>query len=167
MRMVGWKLCVTLAAGVVLPMGSAQAPAPIELQKVKFSGLVDVICRNKGKVIVIDFWADYCLPCKKGFPHLVELHKKYSRDGLVAVSVSLDPIEHDIEQRVLKFLQNKGATFTNLLLDEPPEVWTQRLHTETIPCIYVFNREQKWVQYTGEIQHAEIEKYVAELLRNR
>jgi hypothetical protein len=93
------------------------------------------------------------------------MHKKYARDGLVAVSVSVDPIEPGIEKRVLKFLQAQGATFTNLLLDEPPEVWQEKLHTIAVPSIFVFNRQGKWTQFTGEINHEEIEKLVVELLK--
>jgi hypothetical protein len=95
------------------------------------------------------------------------MHKKYAKDGLVAVSVSVDPIEPGIEQRVLKFLRDKQATFTNLLLDEPAELWQEKLHTDAVPCIYVFNRELKWTQYTGEIKHDEIEKQVVELLKTK
>jgi hypothetical protein len=93
------------------------------------------------------------------------MHKKYAQGGLVAVSVSVDPLEDDAEKRVLKFLQSKGATFTNLLLDEPPEVWQEKLHIIAVPCIYVFNRQGKWTKFSDDINHEEIEKLVVELLK--
>lgn len=53
-------LCGLLAAASLgLQAGLAQAPAEIGLKRVKYDGLVDLVRQNKGKVIVIDFWADY------------------------------------------------------------------------------------------------------------
>jgi hypothetical protein len=47
------------ATGVGIPGGFAQSTGMVELKKVKYAGLVDLIKVNKGKVIVVDFWADY------------------------------------------------------------------------------------------------------------
>src|SRR5207249_4554750 len=52
----------------------------VEVKEVKYAGLGDLVRQNRGKVVVLDFWATYCLPCKREFPHLVGLHKKYARD---------------------------------------------------------------------------------------
>src|SRR5262245_58454037 len=116
-----------LVFGLTTPT-PAQAPDKVELRPVRYDGLTDVLKQNRGKVIVVDFWADFCIPCKREFPHLVALHQKYAKDGFVAVSVSLDdPTDDDAKAKALKFLQAQKATFTNLLLDEKPEVWQAKL----------------------------------------
>ena len=44
----------------------------------------------KGKYVLIDFWATWCVPCIRGFPHLKELYTKYKDNGLVVISISVD-----------------------------------------------------------------------------
>lgn len=70
--------------------------------------------QHKGKVVLIDFWATWCAPCVKKFPHLVELHRKYADKGLVCMSVTLD--DEEDKGKALTFLQDKGATFPNFIL---------------------------------------------------
>src|SRR6185369_14044236 len=45
---------------------------------------------QKGKVVLIDFWATGCGPCRMAIPHLIELQKEYKGKGLQVVGVSLD-----------------------------------------------------------------------------
>lgn len=47
----------------------------------------------KGKVVVVEFWATWCPPCRKSIPHLVELQKKHKDAGLVIVSLTNEPKE--------------------------------------------------------------------------
>ncbi len=83
------------------------------------------------------------------------MHRQYAKDGLVVVSVSVDELKIDGEETkakaaVLKFLQKRGATFPNLLLDEPEELWHKKLRVIAVPTVFVFNRAGKWVQFKAE-----------------
>jgi hypothetical protein len=70
------------------------------------------------------------------------MQRKYAKDGVVAVSVSLDdPTDKDAPERILKFLRAKDAEFTNLRLDEPSELWSDRLKIDIPPAVFVFDRE--------------------------
>ena len=65
--------------------------------------------------------------CKKEFPQLVQLHKDNAKDGLVAISVSLDePGEKDVKQKVQSFLNKMKANFPNVILDESQEFWQNK-----------------------------------------
>jgi len=44
----------------------------------------------KGKVILLDFWASWCGPCKMSIPHLIDLYNEYKKDGFVVLGVSVD-----------------------------------------------------------------------------
>lgn len=44
----------------------------------------------KGKYVLLDFWASWCVPCRKGNPHLLQLHSKYKNKGFEIIGVSDD-----------------------------------------------------------------------------
>jgi hypothetical protein len=81
------------------------------------------------------------VPCKKEFPHLVQLHQKYAKDGLVAMSVSVDTAED--RGKALEFLRKQSATFANFWLDEKGKVWQEKLDIAGPPAVFVFDRQGK------------------------
>jgi len=105
------------------------------------------------------------------------MHKKYAKDGLGIISVALDPLDPDdkkaavkTKQTVLGFLQEKGATFTNLLLDEPQELYQEKLRFQFAPCYYVFSRQGKWTQFRSDdkaIDYQELDRLILELLKEK
>jgi thiol-disulfide isomerase/thioredoxin len=54
------------------------------------SALVGELPATAGKVVVVDFWASWCAPCKASFPSFARLHQEYGASGLVIVAVSVD-----------------------------------------------------------------------------
>ncbi|MBL8798438.1 MAG: redoxin domain-containing protein [Planctomycetia bacterium] len=165
-----------IAAGALLLValtgsGSGQQPAaaPVELQVVKYGELCKAVRAQKGKVVVVDLWADWCIPCKMAFPHLVELHKRYAKDGLVCMSISLD--EAKDKQKPLAFLQKQNALFPNFLLDEEVSLWQEKFDINGPPAIFVFNRDNRRARkFDGNdprivYTHEDVEKLVKELLQ--
>lgn len=91
----------------------AGAESSIHVKVVDADGYQQVIDRHRGKVVLVDFWATWCVPCRKQFPHTVELSQQLADQGLVAVSMSMD--DPSMESEVLQFLKEHNATFDNLL----------------------------------------------------
>ena len=126
-----YRFMVGISALMIATTSSrAQAPkdAKIELENVNFVQLEKAIAAHKGKVVLVDVWADFCLPCKKKFPHIVELSKTHGKDGLVVISLSVD--ELDKKSNALAFLKKNSATFQNFLLedtDENKEKWEKKI----------------------------------------
>jgi len=122
---------------------SASKPGPastgkVELKTLKYTELMKAVRDCKGKVVVLDIWASDCGPCKKEFPHLIDLHRKYGPDGLVCISVTVDPEERKAD--ALKFLQSKNATLVNYHLDEEVTLWQDKWDITGIPAVFVFDR---------------------------
>jgi thiol-disulfide isomerase/thioredoxin len=61
-----------------------------------------------GQVILLDFWASWCGPCKTSFPAMENLHKRYGNSGLTIVAVSVD----DNRQQMERFLKSMRVSFT-------------------------------------------------------
>jgi peroxiredoxin len=81
-------------------------PAP-EISLPGPDGKVRKLSDYKGKVVLIDFWASWCGPCRKANPHVVEVYHKYKSKGFDIFSVSLDGIDSRTAQRFTDAAQLK------------------------------------------------------------
>ncbi len=163
---------LSIAAATPAPEPAAPPARKVTVRVATYAEMGKTIRELKGKVVVVDFWATWCGPCIKGLPHFVELHNKYAKDGLAAVSVSVDQPPRDAKkrQKVEQKLTEFKMTGTNLLLDAPTTVWKEKLRFDGPPCIYVFDRANRIVgKYPevedGPVDHAAIEKQVIDLLK--
>jgi thiol-disulfide isomerase/thioredoxin len=123
------------------PFGCTIEYAKVSLKAVPFADVEAAVKALQGKVVVIDFWATWCLPCKKEFPGLVELHRKYAADGVACMSVSIDDAED--QAAALKFLKSKDATFANFLVVEEDSKWKKKWAIGGVPVVFVYGRDGK------------------------
>ena len=104
------------------------------------------VAQQQGKVVVIDVWSTWCVPCVKEFPHFVALHQAFSRDvACASINVdyygSEDEKPEDLKPRVVKFLTSKQATMQNFISSDPDEVVLQQIDTAAVPATIVYDRE--------------------------
>lgn len=95
---------------------SREAAAPVVLLPVDRASFDQVIAKQHGKVVLVDFWATWCGPCVEQLPHTIELGQKLADRGLSVVTVSCD--EPSESERVAEFLRSKDAGGATNLISE-------------------------------------------------
>ncbi len=100
----------------------------------------------KGKVVLLDFWATWCAPCRKSMPELQALHDKYSSRGFTVVGISID---EGGTRRVKKYVASKQVTYPIAMDDEKNPAW-DAFRVKAVPAAYLLNRQGQIVaQWTG------------------
>jgi cytochrome c biogenesis protein CcmG, thiol:disulfide interchange protein DsbE len=108
------------------------APAPL-LALPTASGETVALDQLRGKVVYVDFWASWCGPCRKSFPWMTEMQKKYGPSGFTVVAVNVDKKRLDAE----RFLQGTPAQFTVVYdpVGTTPTAWS----VKAMPTSYVID----------------------------
>jgi peroxiredoxin len=92
----------------------------------------------RGKVVLVNFWATWCPPCRKEMPDLDALSKRFASQGLVVLSIS-----DENPATVTKYLLQH--TYDYPILIDPDRKANEAFHIEGIPQSFVFNRQGKLV----------------------
>ncbi len=121
-------------------------------------GLEGSLPEWKGHVVLVDFFASWCGPCKESFPALQELHKKYSGQGLVIVAVNVDKKSADMEA----FLKKFDVSFA--VVRDGASKLISEVKVPTMPSSFILNREGKVVSAHRGFKGDETrKKYVEEI----
>jgi peroxiredoxin len=92
----------------------------------------------KGKVVLVNFWATWCPPCRKEMPDLNALYGEFKDRGLVILAIS-----DEDAAKVAPFIQERGIAYPVLL--DPGDVVNKQFEIEGIPKSFVYDREGKLV----------------------
>ncbi|MGB9179443.1 MAG: TlpA disulfide reductase family protein [Pyrinomonadaceae bacterium] len=97
-----------------------------------------------GQVVVLDFWATYCPPCREETPHLVELQRRYAQQGLRVIGLNVGGPED--RPKIADFLEQYKVQYPQGFPDEAME----RLYFSTddsIPQTVVFDRKGSQIKH--------------------
>ena len=87
----------------------------------------------KAPIVILNFWASWCLPCLKEFPSLVELKKSYSKDQVYILGINSD--SEDVEKNVRKIYKRYQLNFPSLL---DKNGWTEKFRINTLPFSIIY-----------------------------
>jgi thiol-disulfide isomerase/thioredoxin len=91
----------------------------------------------RGKVVMVDFWASWCVPCHQSFPWMAAMQKKYADQGLVIVAVNVDKKR----EAAAGFLADNPAPFT--IVYDPAGKTAAAYHVAGMPTTILVGRDGK------------------------
>ena len=100
------------------------------------------IASQRGKIVVLNFWATWCPPCVAEMPSLERLHRALSSEGLSVITISTDEDEAELRQ----FLSARGLTLP-VLRDPGGRVVASAYRTTGYPETFVLDREGRLLQH--------------------
>lgn len=116
----------------------------------------------RGKVVLVDFWASWCTPCRQSFPWLASMQERYGPSGFVVVAINLDKERAAAE----RFLERVPAPFT--VAFDPTGQVAESLHVSAMPSSFVIGRSGGiLLSHAGfdPAKTAEVEARIAEACR--
>ena len=179
-RQFGCAISYGLAGGETVggaanpPAGKKPAPTgTVTLRTVNPAGYTAELKKHRGKVIVVDFWATWCIPCLKEFPHTIEWDKKFHDKGLVVISMNMDDTDKDSRTAALEFLKKQNATTINLhssLGGEEAAMKAFSISDGALPHFKIYGRDGKLLKTFGfnpkkPLSHADIETALQDALK--
>jgi thiol-disulfide isomerase/thioredoxin len=128
-------VCLLSTTTAVAAVREGEAPPPIGLSDT--NGAPVDLQSLKGKVVLVDFWASWCGPCREEMPVLESLHEKYAEDGLVIVGVNIDRNP----KKMRNFLKGSPVSF-RIVSDRRLEV-AGRYEPAAMPSSYFIDKQGK------------------------
>lgn len=101
------------------------------------AGKDNALSSFRGKVVLLEFWATWCPPCKASIPELLELQNKYHEKGFTVIGVSLDT-GSDAAAHVAQFCSANGITYPVLIADDNVSAAYQVM---SIPTGFLISRD--------------------------
>ena len=102
-----------------------------------FDGQEITLSQLKGKVVLLDFWATWCGPCRESIPHLILLYKNYRESGFELVGMNVDTGDVEVVRRYIESMDIPYPIVTT------PEEVVRTYRVTGIPATFLIDKEGK------------------------
>ncbi len=143
------------------PAQAAEKAAKHSIKRLDKAGVDTYLESLKGKVVIVDFWATWCPPCRQEIPSFIEMQKKHGGKGLVVVGLSLD----DETEAVSEFCKAQKVNYPVFVVgQDATAAWG---NIEAIPTTFILDKAGKKVGAPRVGYHSKeaFEKELAPLLK--
>ena len=150
-----------LSVIVALGFGTAARAEPGD--SLMINGEAYDLSPYEGKVLILDFWASWCGPCRQSFPWMNQMLERYEEQGLAILAVNLD----EDHAKADKFLKDVPAEFD--LAFDPTGTSAEQLQVMGMPSTYIFDRDgslKERVIGFSKARAQQHEQILAEMLGN-
>lgn len=158
-------LMLSFAFVLAAPSAQAQGPTPnitdsrLDFTVISLKGDSIQLSSLKGKVVLLDFWASWCVPCRFSNKQLVKLYSKYKDKGLEILGVSLDDERNDWKKAVTK---DKITWMQGIDAGGWEALAAVKWQVDALPSSFLINKEGDVVAINPD--KSELEKKIKELL---
>jgi thiol-disulfide isomerase/thioredoxin len=158
-------VCVVLATSLaVCGVARTRAAGPADLTLTNLEGKTHSLGEFRGKIVVLNFWATWCLPCREEMPMLSKLAPKYEKDA-VFLAASLDDAQ--TQPKIAHFLEKKKITLA-VFTGATPDALKQLDLGGIIPATLILDRDgTPAFRIEGEASKKDISSRVDWLLSER
>lgn len=132
----------------------------LEVSEITIDEVNDIIKNREGRVLLINIWATWCIPCKEEFPDLIKISYKYN-EQIELIGISID-FPDEVESKIIPFLIKLQPNFINYVNGEnDTEKFINNLNSEwsgAIPATFFYDSDGKqFLFYEGKMSFKEIE----------
>lgn len=115
-----------------------------------------------GKVVMVNFWATWCAPCKAEIPALTATYRRHASEDFVLLGVMMDSDDVS-EQALATFAQSVGLDYPVVPIDS--EIWSAFDAPDALPMTFIYDRTGKLrLRHRGALSEGQLEGIVQELL---
>jgi thiol-disulfide isomerase/thioredoxin len=127
-------------SGLLALSGAARTqPTPAaDLTLINLAGKAHALAEYRGKIVVLNFWATWCLPCRDEMPMLNKLAPKYNEKSVVFLAASID--DPQTQQKIARFLEKKKIDLP-IFTGATPQTLKQFSLGEIVPATLILDRD--------------------------
>ena len=139
-----------------------------EIERIDEAGFKELVTERNGKILFVNVWATWCVPCREEFPDIIKLRKKFAKRNIEFFGISAD-YPDEVDSKVKPFLKKFNLNFKTYVQNfENDETFINSLSTDwngALPATFIFDSKgSQKVFLQGKKSFEEFEKNINSII---